>query len=106
LVETAAEYRWSPAAAHVGLTEGLHGRVTASDWAARLGQGMERGELAAIRRATQTECPLLGEAGFVEQSEAKFQVRLRPPPPGPVARMGVQGERGLVESAGQAGRLA
>jgi len=66
LVETAAEYRWSSAAAHVGLTEGpawpdlaaLHGRATASDWAARLGQGMERGELAAIRRATQTECPL------------------------------------------------
>jgi len=89
----------------VGLTEGLHGRVTASDWAARLGQGMERGELAAIRRATQTECPL-GEAGFVEQSQAKFQVRLRPLPPGPVARMGGQGESGLVESAGQAGRLA
>lgn len=44
LVETAAEYRWSPAAAHVGLTEGpgwldlaaLHGRATASDCAARL----------------------------------------------------------------------
>ncbi len=89
----------------MGLTEGLHGRVTASDWAARLGPGTERGELAAIRRATQTECPL-GEAGFVEQLQAKFQVRLRPPPPGPVARMGAQGERGLVESAGQAGRLA
>jgi len=57
--------------------------------------------MAAIRRATQTECPL-GEAGFVEQSEAKFQVQLRPLPPGPVARMGGQGERGLVESAGQA----
>ena len=63
---------------------------------------MERGELAAIRRATQTECPL-GEAGFVERSEAKFPVRLRPLPPGPVARMGVQGERGLVESAGKEG---
>jgi len=87
----------------MGLTEGLHGRVTASDWAARLGLGTERGELAAIHRATQTECPLLGEAGFVERSEAKFTGRLRPLPQGPVARMGVQGERGLVESAGKEG---
>jgi len=65
-----------------------------------LGQGMERGDLAAIRRATQTECPL-GEAGFVERSEAKFPVRLRPLPPGPVARMGVQGERGLWSPQGK-----
>ncbi len=32
--------------------------VTPADWAARLAQGMERGEVAAVRRATQTECPL------------------------------------------------
>jgi len=83
LGETAAKYRWSSAAAHVGLTEGprfdLAALARAGD-GERLGgtrgQGMERGELAAIRRAKQTECPL-GEAGFVEQLESKFRKRLR-----------------------------
>ena len=64
---------------------------------------MER--VGAVRRATQTECPL-GEPGCVEELEAKFQVRLRPLPPGPVQRKIVQGERVEPESARHAGQLA
>ena len=41
-------------------------------------------ELEPLQRATHTECPL-GELGFVEKLEIKFQVRLRPLPPGPPA---------------------
>jgi len=44
--------------------------------------------MAAVRRATQTEGPL-GEPGFVEELQAKFQDELPPLPQGPVPRKGV-----------------
>ena len=53
--------------------EALHSRVTPAGAA---GEPQPRGEVAALRRATRTKCPL-GEPGFVEELEIKFQVRLR-----------------------------
>ena len=52
-----------------------------AEWRERLRQPQSRGEVAALRRATQTECPL-GQPGFVEELEAKFAVRWRPLPAG------------------------
>ncbi len=48
-----------------------------------------RSEIAALRRAMRTECPL-GNPGFVEELESRFQVRLRPLPPGPPPKKPVQ----------------
>ena len=59
----------------------LHSRAVPAEWRERLRQPQSRGEVAALRRATQTECPL-GPPGFVEELEAKFAVRWRPLPPG------------------------
>ena len=81
------------------------GRGAASD-AVPGGRGSagrsSRGEVAALRRATRTECPL-GEPGFVEELEAKFQVRLRPLPPGPPAKKPAQARDLPVEIVRQAG---
>ena len=65
-------------------------------------QPVPRGEAAALRRAIRTECPL-GEPGFVEELEIKFQVRLRPLPPGPPAKKPAQAKELPVEIARQAG---
>ena len=67
----------------------LHQRIAPADWQERLRQAQSRGDLAALRRATQTECPL-GEPGFVEELEAKFGVQLRPLPPGRPTKKAVQ----------------
>ena len=82
--------------------EALHSRVTPAGWQDRLSQPQPRGEVAALRRATRTECPL-GEPGFVEELETKFQVRLRPLPPGPPATKPTQAKELSVEIARQAG---
>ena len=113
MVERATDYRWSSAAAHSGSSAApgwlhqaaLHHRVTPAAWAERLAQPLSRAEVAALRRATQTECPL-GAPGFVEELEAKFQVRLRPLPPGPPSKKPAQGERAAAESARHAGLSA
>ena len=65
--------------------EALHRRVSPVAWRERLEQPQPRREMAALRRATRTEYPL-GGPGFVEELEAKFQIRLRPLPPGPPAK--------------------
>ena len=98
MLDCAVDSAWSSAAAHCGLAatmpewlelEALHGRVTPAAWRERLRQPPSRREVAALRRATRTECPL-GKPGFVEEREAKFQVRLRPLPPGPRAKKPAQ----------------
>ena len=82
--------------------EALHRRVTPAGWRERLSQPQPRGEVAALRRATRTECPL-DEPGFVEELETKFQVRLRPLPPGPPAKKPTQAKEISVVIARQAG---
>ena len=76
-------------------------RVAPTGWQERLRQAQPR-EVVALRRATRTECPL-GEPGFVEELEAKFQVRLRPLPPGPPAKKPAQARELPVEIVRQAG---
>ena len=111
MVDCAVDSACSSAAAHCGLAatmpewlelEALHGRVTPAAWRERLLQPQSRGEVAALRRATRTECPL-GEPVFVEEREAKFQVRLRPLPPGPPAKKPAQARELPVEIVRQAG---
>ena len=111
VVDCAVDSAWSSAAAHCGLAavmpewielEALPSRVTPAGWQERLSQPQPRGEVAALRRATRTECPL-GEPGFVEELEIKFQVRLRPLPPGPPAKKPAQAKELSVEVARQAG---
>ena len=51
---------------------------------------------------TFSEFPL-GEPGFVEKLETKFQVRLRPLPPGPPAKKPAQAKELSAEIAPQAG---
>ena len=55
-----------------------------------------------VSREVSPECPL-GEPGFVEELEAKFQVRLRPLPPGPRAKKPAQARELPVEIVRQAG---
>ena len=111
MVDCAVDSAWTSAAAHCGVAavvpewlelEALHSRGTPTGWQERLRQPQPRGEVAALRRATRTECPL-GEPGFVEDLEIKFQVRLRPLPPGPPAKKPAQAKELSVEIARQAG---
>lgn len=112
MADGATDYPWSSAAAHCGLvaappecldSQALHARFTADAWRERLAAPQPRGDVAALRRATRSESAL-GEPGFVEDLEAKFQVRLRSLPPGPPAKKPVQSEDappGIALSAGQ-----
>ena len=83
----------------------LHSRVLPAEWRERLRQPQSRGEVAALRRATQTECPL-GRPGFVEELESKFAVRLRPLPPGRPPKKLAQSEVAAAEIARHAGQPA
>ncbi len=113
IVGRAEDYAWSSAAAHCGVAAAadwldlaaLHGRMTPTAWQARLREPQLRGTVAALRRATQTECPL-GEPGFVEELEAKFGVQLRPLPPGRPAKKAAQSGSAPAEIARHAGQLA
>jgi hypothetical protein len=58
--------------------------------------------MAARRRATRAEYPL-GEPGFVEELEAKFQIRLRPLPPGPPSKKPARSQEVEGEVARHAG---
>ena len=80
-------------------------RVTPEEWAERLLPPMARGEVAAQRRATQTECPL-GAPAFLEELEAKFEVRLRPLPPSPAPKKPAGSEGVPAGSARHAGQPA
>ena len=90
MLDCAVDSAWSSAVAHCGLAAtmpewlelgALHGRVTSAGWRERLLQPQSRGEVAALRQATRTECPL-GEPGFVEELEAKFQGAVATAPAG------------------------
>ncbi len=87
IVAQATDYPWSSAAAHAGLVApppwlDLETRPLAPEpWRHRLLQPQDHAAIAALRRATRTEIPL-GEPGFVEALEAKFQIRLQPLPLG------------------------
>ena len=113
MVDRAEEYEWSSAAAHGGLKgapdwldqAALRSRVMPAEWRERLPQPQSRGEVAALRRATQTECPL-GQPGFVEELEAKFAVCLRPLPPGRPPKKSTQSEVAPAEIARHAGQPA
>ena len=70
-----------------------------------LRQPQSRGEVAALRRATQTQCPL-GQPNFVEELEAKFAVCLRPLPPGRPPKKSAQSEVAPAEIARHAGQPA
>ena len=113
MVDRAEEYEWSSAAAHSGLKgapdwldqAALHSRVMPAEWRERLRQPQSRGEVAALRRATQTECPL-GQPGFVEELEAKFAVCLRPLPPGRPPKKSAQSDVAPTEIARHAGQPA
>ena len=113
MVDRAEDYAWSSASAHCGLPAvpewldlaALHERVTPVEWQERLRQPQSRGDLAALRRATQTEIPL-GQPGFVEDLEAKFHVRLRPLPLGRPPKKVAQSETAPAEIAGHAGQSA
>ena len=114
IVSQATDYVWSSAAAHCGLSaappdwldlEALHRRVSPLVWRERLEAQQPRHEVAALRRATRAEYPL-GGPGFVEELEAKFQIRLRPLPPGPPAKKPSQShevEREVSRRVGQSG---
>lgn len=114
IVTRATDYSWSSAAAHCGLMvappewldlEALHRRVSPVDWRERLEQPQPRREAAGLRRATRTEYPL-GGPGFVEELEVKFQIRLRPLPPGPPAKKPARSpeiESEVARHAGQSG---
>ena len=85
--------------------EALHRRLSPVAWRERLEQPQPRREMAAPRRATRTEYPL-GGPGFVEELEAKFQIRLRPLPPGPAAKKPARSqevESEVAQRAGQSG---
>ena len=79
MVDRAEDYAWSSASAHSGPQAApewlhlaaLHGHVTPSEWRERLRQPQSRGDLAALRRATQTEIPL-GQPGFVEDPTSAY----------------------------------
>jgi len=59
--------------------------MSRDEWQHRLRQPQDRNAIAALRRATRTEIPL-GEPGFVEALETKFQIRLSPQPIRPLTR--------------------
>ena len=85
--------------------EALHRRVSPLVWRERLEAQQPRHEVAALRRATRAEYPL-GGPGFVEELEAKFQIRLRPLPPGPPAKKPSKShevEREVSRRVGQSG---
>ena len=90
-VDRAIDSPWSSAAAHFGLAptvpdwlemETLHRHFRPKEWQERLQQPPPRNDIAALRHATRAECPL-SAPGFIDELESKFQVRLRPLPPGP-----------------------
>ena len=93
IVTQATDYAWSSAAAHADLVhppswlhlETLHRQMSPDEWQHRLRQPQDRNAIAALRRATRTEIPL-GEPGFVEALETKFQIRLSPQPIRPLTR--------------------
>ena len=113
MLDRAEDYAWSSASAHCGLPTApgwldlaaLHSRVTPAEWRERLRQPQSRGDVAALRRATQSESPL-GQPGFVEDLEAKFHVRLRPLPPGRRPKKVAQSETLPAEIAAHAGQSA
>ena len=76
-----------------------------AEWRERLRQPQSRGEVAALRRATQTECPL-GQPDSVEELEAKFAVCLRPVPPGRPPKKLAQSDVAPTEIARHAGQPA
>ena len=71
-------------------------------WRERLQQPQPRRETADLRRAKRTKYPLDGP-GFVEDLEAKFQIRLRPLPPGPPAKKPARSQEVESEVSRQAG---
>lgn len=113
MVGRAEDYAWSSAAAHSGVAApaawldlaSLHQHIAPAAWQERLRQAQPRGDLAALRRATQTESPL-GEPGFVEELETKFGVKLRPQPPGRPTKKAVQSVEAAAEFTRHAGQSA
>jgi len=113
IVTQATDYSWSSAAAHAGLStpppwldlETLHRQISPDEWQHRLGQPQDRTAIAALRRATRTEIPL-GEPGFVEALEAKFQIRLRPQPLGRPNKKPAQSEAPPTHAAPLKKRMA
>ena len=85
MVETAAQWRWSSAAAHcaaatteTGLElEPWRQRWTVADWIDYLAVGESSAEVAALRQFTHTGRPL-GNAAFVAQLEQSTMRRLAP----------------------------
>jgi putative transposase len=112
LADRAADYAWSSAAAHCGLaasvpewldSHALHARFTPDAWRERLAMPQPRADVAALRRATRAESAF-GEPGFVEELEAKFQVRLCSLPPGAPPKKPIQSQHAppsIARSAGQ-----
>ena len=93
VAKQAGAYRWSSAAAHLGLapvpawldTEQFQRRwPTAAAWADRLAT-LTRREAALVRQATRHE-GALGSEEFVKQLELTFAVKLVPKPPGRAAK--------------------
>ena len=112
IVTRASDYAWS-SAAHSSLIappawldlETLHRHIAPDQWHHLLHQPQHRMAIAALRRATRTETPL-GEPGFVEALEAKFQIRLRPQPLGRPSKRPAQSEASPTSAAGLTGRIA
>ena len=77
----------------------------AGEWQGPLCQPHDRTAIAALRRATRTEIPL-GESGFVEGLEAKFQIRLRPQPLGRPNKKPAQSEAPPTHAAPLKKRMA
>ena len=85
----AEDYRWSSAAAHLGLTPppewldlaAFRERFEAEHWRWALGSEQPRAEIAALRGATRLERPLASEE-FVRDLEARYDVQLLARSPG------------------------
>ena len=118
----APDYAWSSAAAHSGLIappawldlETLHRHMAPGQWHHLLHRpcrqpgpriGSPPPMAAALRRATRTETPL-GEPGFVEALEAKFQIFLWPQPLGRPSKRPAQREASPTSAARLIGRIA
>ena len=95
MAERAEEYRWSSAAAHLGIVDWPHGLLDrrawdeldlAAGWREYLDAKREQDEEMRLREATSTGRPF-GDEEFVLALERKLARPLRPNPPGrPKAR--------------------
>ena len=104
-VALAEDFRWSSAAAHLGLAAAPEWLDLAAfresfdeeHWRWALGAEQPRAEITALRGATRRERPLANEA-FVRDLETRYQVQLLPRGPGrrkTASRAGA-GKLGLV----------